>query len=160
MVGDEESFKKITEKAGEPVEAGVYEINRARRIAEKCELDLVEINGNAVPPVCRIVDYNKFLYEKKKREKEKRNPLIFRNGNINLLPADFNQRTNDNFILSVALTAQYKEENVVLLTSDNGLRLKAQAVGVFHASLADFLESLPQRTKQSTYKKYSNSARD
>jgi translation initiation factor IF-3 len=70
LVGDEESFKKISEKAGEVVEAGVYEIRRAIRIAEKCELDLVEINAAAVPPVCRIVDYNKFLYEKKKREKE------------------------------------------------------------------------------------------
>ncbi|MEY4925823.1 MAG: hypothetical protein RI894_259 [Bacteroidota bacterium] len=85
--------------------------------------------------------------EQKRREKEKKNPIVFRNGNINLLPTDFNQRTNDNFILSVALTAQYKEENVVLLTSDNGLRLKAEAVGVYHNSLADFLEQQPARPK-------------
>ncbi len=85
--------------------------------------------------------------EQKRREKEKKSPIVFRNGNINLLPTDFNQRTNDNFILSVALTAQYKEENVVLLTSDNGLRLKAEAVGVFHNSLADFLEQQPVRPK-------------
>ncbi len=91
--------------------------------------------------------------EQKKREKEKRNPIVFRNGNINLLPSDFNQRTNDNFILSVALTAQYKEENVVLLTSDNGLRLKADAVNIFHTSLSDFLDALPTKPKQNKYQR-------
>ena len=40
------------------------------RIAEEMELDLVEISPNAEPPVCRIIDYQKFLYQLKKREKE------------------------------------------------------------------------------------------
>jgi translation initiation factor IF-3 len=40
------------------------------RIADHLELDLVEISPNAVPPVCKIVDYQKFLYNQKKREKE------------------------------------------------------------------------------------------
>jgi translation initiation factor IF-3 len=40
------------------------------RIADQLELDLVEISPNAVPPVCKIVDYQKFLYNQKKREKE------------------------------------------------------------------------------------------
>ncbi len=40
------------------------------RIAEEMEMDLVEISPNAQPPVCRIVDYQKFLYQQKKREKE------------------------------------------------------------------------------------------
>ena len=42
----------------------------ARRLAKELELDLVEIVPTADPPVCRIVDYQKFLYEKKKKEKE------------------------------------------------------------------------------------------
>src|SRR5690606_20866810 len=55
---------------GDNVEAGVYSTQDALRMAREQELDLVEISPTAVPPVCRIIDYNKFLYEKKKKEKE------------------------------------------------------------------------------------------
>jgi translation initiation factor IF-3 len=68
LVGD--SFEKISEVVGENVEAGVYPTRKAREWAERMELDLVEISPNAVPPVVRITDFNKFLYDKKKKEKE------------------------------------------------------------------------------------------
>ncbi|MBR3407904.1 MAG: translation initiation factor IF-3 [Paludibacteraceae bacterium] len=55
---------------GENVEQGVYSYQEAIRIADDQNLDLVEISPNAEPPVCRIVDYQKFLYAKKKKEKE------------------------------------------------------------------------------------------
>jgi len=55
---------------GDNVEMGIYPIAEARRIAEDLGLDLVEISPNAVPPVCRAVEYKKFLYEKKRKEKE------------------------------------------------------------------------------------------
>lgn len=55
---------------GENIEVGVYSIQEAQRIANEQGLDLVEISPNADPPVCKIIDYNKFLYEKKKKEKE------------------------------------------------------------------------------------------
>ncbi|WP_246008217.1 translation initiation factor IF-3 [Chitinophaga lutea] len=55
---------------GENVEPGIYRTDEALRMAEDQGLDLVEISPNAAPPVCRIIDYNKFLYEKKKKEKE------------------------------------------------------------------------------------------
>ncbi len=55
---------------GENIEPGVYKIPDALRLAEQLELDLVEISPNADPPVCRITDYNKFLYEQKKKQKE------------------------------------------------------------------------------------------
>jgi len=48
---------------------GVYRLGKARAIAEELELDLVEISPNANPPVCKILEYKKFLYEQKKREK-------------------------------------------------------------------------------------------
>jgi translation initiation factor IF-3 len=48
---------------------GVYPIRQAIEIAEDLGLDLVEISPNADPPVCKITDYKKFLYEQKKREK-------------------------------------------------------------------------------------------
>jgi translation initiation factor IF-3 len=55
---------------GENIEAGIYNTIEAQRIANEQGLDLVEISPNADPPVCKIIDYNKFLYEKKKREKD------------------------------------------------------------------------------------------
>ncbi len=55
---------------GENVEQGVYDIQQALAMAQAQTLDLVEISPNAVPPVCRIVDYSKFKYEQKKKQKE------------------------------------------------------------------------------------------
>ena len=55
---------------GDNVEVGVYSTQEALKIAQQQELDLVEISPNADPPVCKVIDYNKFLYDKKKKEKE------------------------------------------------------------------------------------------
>ena len=54
---------------GDNIEIGVYPIKEALAIAEEQELDLVEISPNAKPPVCKVMDYKKFVYEQKKREK-------------------------------------------------------------------------------------------
>lgn len=55
---------------GDNVEVGVYPTQDALRMAQEQQLDLVEISPQADPPVCKIIDYNKFLYEKKRKEKE------------------------------------------------------------------------------------------
>jgi len=55
---------------GEGIEPGVYPTEQALAMDEAQGLDLVEISPNAAPPVCRIIDYKKFLYEKKRKEKE------------------------------------------------------------------------------------------
>ncbi|MFM2138395.1 MAG: hypothetical protein RJA57_702 [Bacteroidota bacterium] len=55
---------------GDNVEVGIYDIQAAMRMAQEQALDLVEISPNVDPPVCKIIDYNKFLYDKKKKEKE------------------------------------------------------------------------------------------
>jgi translation initiation factor IF-3 len=55
---------------GDNVTVGIYPTEEARRIAREQDLDLVEISPNASPPVCKIIDYKKFLYEKKRKEKE------------------------------------------------------------------------------------------
>ena len=55
---------------GDNVEMGVYSTDKAKDLARELELDLVEISPNAEPPVCKIMDYRKFLFEKKKKEKE------------------------------------------------------------------------------------------
>lgn len=57
---------------GDNVEQGIYPTQQALRIAEEQNLDLVEISPTAKPPVCRITDYQKFLYQQKKRQKEQK----------------------------------------------------------------------------------------
>ena len=54
---------------GDNIEVGVYPLEKAKELAKEQELDLVEISPKAKPPVCKIIDYKKFLYEQKKREK-------------------------------------------------------------------------------------------
>lgn len=51
------------------MEVGVYPLSKALSIAQSLELDLVEISPKASPPVCKILEYKKFLYEQKKRDK-------------------------------------------------------------------------------------------
>ncbi len=57
---------------GENVEQGVYPISQALQIAEEQGLDLIEISPNAEPPVCRVADYQKFIYQQKKKQKEQK----------------------------------------------------------------------------------------
>ncbi|NCF53286.1 MAG: translation initiation factor IF-3 [Bacteroidetes bacterium] len=55
---------------GENVEPGVFETRQALRMADDMDLDLVEISPNADPPVCKIIDYSKFMYDQRKKQKE------------------------------------------------------------------------------------------
>jgi len=67
-VGD--NLGELSEAIGKTVESGVYNTREAVDWAEELGLDLVEISPNADPPVCKIIDYRKFLYDKKKKDKE------------------------------------------------------------------------------------------
>ncbi|MCY7349728.1 MAG: translation initiation factor IF-3 [Cytophagaceae bacterium] len=87
---------------GENVEQGIYEIAQALAIAQAQELDLVEISPNADPPVCRVVDYSKFKYEQKKKQKE----LKAKQSKVVLKEIRFGPNTDDhdfNFKLKHAL---------------------------------------------------------
>ncbi len=57
---------------GDNVTPGIYPIQQALHIADELELDLVEISPNAAPPVCKVLDYQKFLYQQKKHLKEQK----------------------------------------------------------------------------------------
>ncbi|MBO7466693.1 MAG: translation initiation factor IF-3 [Bacteroidaceae bacterium] len=57
---------------GDDIESRVVSLQEALRIAEAKEADLVEISPTAVPPVCRIIDYSKFIYQLKKKQKEQK----------------------------------------------------------------------------------------
>lgn len=61
---------KVVRVVGEDIEPQVLSLQDALRLADSMELDLVEISPTAEPPVCRVVDYQKFLYQQKKKQKE------------------------------------------------------------------------------------------
>jgi translation initiation factor IF-3 len=71
-----EDMEAISKVAGRTIEPGVYHIKDALTWANDLEMDLVEISPNAVPPVCKIIDYRKFIYDKKKREKEIKSKVV------------------------------------------------------------------------------------
>ena len=79
-----EELHRINEKirvpqvrlVGENIEQGVFSIQEALRLADQQGLDLVEISPSADPPVCRITDYQKFLYNQKKKLKEQKAKTI------------------------------------------------------------------------------------
>jgi len=66
---------------------GVMSLNEALRLAQTKGLDLIEIAANATPPVCRIVDYGKFLYEEAKRSKESQRPSANKMKELQISPA-------------------------------------------------------------------------
>ncbi|HDP54687.1 MAG TPA: translation initiation factor IF-3 [Bacteroidetes bacterium] len=67
---NEQIRTKVVRVVGDNIEGGVMSIEEARKLADEKELDLVLISEKADPPVCRIIDYQKFLYQQKKKQKE------------------------------------------------------------------------------------------
>ncbi|MDP4222441.1 MAG: translation initiation factor IF-3 [Bacteroidota bacterium] len=61
---------KVVRVVGDEIETAIMSFQDAIKLADSMELDLVEISPNAEPPVCKIVDYQKFLYQQKKKQKE------------------------------------------------------------------------------------------
>jgi translation initiation factor IF-3 len=87
---------------GDDIESAVFPIAQALRMAEEHGADLVEISPNAVPPVCRIIDYSKFLYQLKKRQKEQKAKQV----KVNVKEIRFGPQTDDhdyNFKLKHAM---------------------------------------------------------
>lgn len=69
-INDQIRGVKEVRLVGDNVETGIYSIQDALRIADEQELDLVEISPTAEPPVCKVMDYQKFCYQQKKKAKE------------------------------------------------------------------------------------------
>ena len=87
---------------GDDIESAVYPIAQALKLAEEHDADLVEISPNAVPPVCRIIDYSKFLYQLKKRAKEQKAKQV----KVNVKEIRFGPKTDEhdyNFKLKHAI---------------------------------------------------------
>ena len=98
---------------GDNVEVGVYPIAQAKKIAEEQELDLVEISPKATPPVCKIIDYKKFLYEQKKRDKA----LKAKASKVVMKEIRFGPNTDDH-------DYEFKKKHAIKFLSD-GAKLKA-----------------------------------
>lgn len=74
LVGD--NLKEVSEAVGKEITTEVYSIGEVLSFAKAIGLDVVEISPKAKPPVCKIIDYSKFLYNKKKKEKEIKSKAI------------------------------------------------------------------------------------
>ena len=97
-----QSRAKDVRIVGDDIESAVYPISQALKMAEEHEADLVEISPNAVPPVCRIIDYSKFLYQLKKRAKEQKAKQV----KVNVKEIRFGPQTDEhdyNFKLKHAM---------------------------------------------------------
>ena len=71
-INEEIRDKEIRLIGADGAQIGIVSAKEALKLAEESDLDLVKISPNAVPPVCRIMDYGKYLFEQSKREKEAR----------------------------------------------------------------------------------------
>lgn len=98
---------------GDNVEPGIFKTSEALKMADELELDLVEISPNAEPPVCKIIDYGKFLYEQKRREKE----LKAKSTQITVKEIRFGPQTDEH-------DYEFKKKNAVKFLQD-GAKLKA-----------------------------------
>ncbi|HHC78459.1 MAG TPA: translation initiation factor IF-3 [Flavobacteriia bacterium] len=98
---------------GDNVKVDVYSLANAKKLAEELELDLVEISPNATPPVCKIIDYKKFLYEQKKREKD----LKSKASKVVIKEIRFGPNTDDH-------DYEFKKKHAIKFLKD-GAKLKA-----------------------------------
>jgi translation initiation factor IF-3 len=98
---------------GDNVEVGVYPTKKALEMAEEQGLDLVEISPNANPPVCKIIEYSKYVYEQKKREKA----LKAKASNVVIKELRFGPQTDDH-------DYEFKKRNAEKFLKD-GSKVKA-----------------------------------
>src|ERR671913_2297246 len=135
---------------GDNVTVGVYPTPEAMKMAQAQQLDLVEISPQADPPVCKIIDYNKFLYDKKKKEKEmKAKSKSAEVKEIRFTPNtddhdfDFKSKHAENFLKEgnkVKAYVQFKGRAIMFKERGELLLLKfAERLGEFGT-----LESLPK----------------
>ena len=98
---------------GDNVEMDIYPTSKALEIAQELELDLVEISPNANPPVCKILNYNKFLYAQKKKQKE----IKFKTAKVIVKEIRFGPNTDDH-------DYEFKKKHAIKFLEE-GAKLKA-----------------------------------
>lgn len=129
---NEEITSSEVRLVGENVEVGVYSITEALRIAKKLELDLIEINQKVEPPICKIQDFGKYLYElkRKKKELEKKN----KQNSVELKELRFTPNTDEhdfNFKLNHAKSFLLKGNKVKAFVFFKGREITYKEKGEF-----------------------------
>ena len=88
---NEQIHSREVRVVGDDIEPKVYPLSQALKMAEDAGLDLVEISPTAVPPVCKIIDYSKFLYQLKRKQKEMKAKQV----KVNVKEIRFGPQTDD-----------------------------------------------------------------
>lgn len=88
---NEQIHSREVRVVGEGIESKVYPLSQALKMAEEAGMDLVEISPNAAPPVCKIIDYSKFLYQLKRKQKEMKAKQV----KVNVKEIRFGPQTDD-----------------------------------------------------------------
>lgn len=130
---------------GDDIESRVVPLREALRLADEMELDLVEISPNAVPPVCRIIDYSKFLYQLKKKQKEAKAKQV----KIDVKEIRFGPQTDDhdyNFKLKHAIGFLQDGDKVKAYVFFKGRSILFKEQG--EEILARFVKDLEEYGKQ------------
>ena len=140
---NEEITSREVRLVGENVEVGVYTLTDALKLSQKMGLDLIEINQNAVPSICRIQDYGKYLYElkRKKKEQEKKN----KQNASELKELRFTPNTDDhdfNFKLNHAKSFLEKGDKVKAYVFFKGREITYKEKGEF--MLLNFINQLDE----------------
>lgn len=138
---NEEITSKEVRLVGENIEVGVYTIVEALRISKKLGLDLIEINQKAIPSICKIQDYGKYLYElkRKKKELDKKN----KQNAVELKELRFTPNTDDhdfNFKLNHAKSFLSKGDKVKAYVFFKGREITYKEKGEF--MLLNFVNQL------------------
>ncbi len=130
---------------GDDMEPRVVSLREALRIADEMELDLVEISPNAVPPVCKVVDYSKFIYQLKKKQKEQKAKQV----KIDVKEIRFGPQTDDhdyNFKLKHAIGFLQDGDKVKAYVFFKGRSILFKEQG--EEILARFVKDLEEYGKQ------------
>ncbi len=129
---------------GDDIESRVVSLREALSIADEKELDLVMISPNAAPPVCRIVDFSKFLYQLKKKQKEQKAKQV----KIEVKEIRFGPQTDDhdyNFKLKHAISFLQNGDKVKAYVFFKGRSILFKEQG--EKLLARFVEDLEEYGK-------------
>jgi len=130
---------------GDDIDSKVVSLREALRIADEMELDLVLISPNAVPPVCRIVDFSKFIYQLKKKQKEAKAKQV----KIDVKEIRFGPQTDDhdyNFKLKHAIGFLQNGDKVKAYVFFRGRSILFKEQG--EKILARFVQDLEEYGKQ------------
>ncbi len=135
---------------------GVIEISEALKIAKERGLDLVQITDNVVPPVCKIIDYGKYLYEENKKKKKQKSATT--KSQIKSIRLGFSISDHDMEIRAKSAEKFLNQGNAVRVVLPLRGRQKALE-GVGREKLSNFIEMVKEKVELKTEKEIAKEPR-